>query len=350
LSFVTNDLLNTWKNRLPADTPNRFIINIQQEQLEDLRDFFILNKLDVPDLYPMVRARLEKINNNVASAENYHDPRAKGLVEREFNLSWSMKLQDDNKIVAGNWWSEKQDGKSKKLISIEEDIAKTLGIKLGDTLVFSLSGEKYEMQVASIRQVAWDSFRVNFFVLVMPGLLENYPASYITSFYLSDMKQAYLTDLLHKFPNLTIVDISSIMKKIRDIILRVTEAVQYVFIFTLFAGLLVLFAAIQSTHDERIKEIAMLRTFGASRQQLIRGLMSEFVILGALSGVVAALASTLLAYVLAEYIMAIPYTFNIWICLIGPLGGAAGVGLAGYLGIRTILKQPPMQILRAVNA
>ncbi|NOX43366.1 MAG: FtsX-like permease family protein [Gammaproteobacteria bacterium] len=352
LSFVTNDLLKAWKNRLPADTPNRFIINIQQDQAEDVRDFFRLNKLDVPELFPMVRARLLKINDKPVSAEDYEDVRAKRLVERQFNLSWTENLQEDNKIVAGRWWSEDKtdEARSKNTLSIEEDIAKTLGFKLGDKLVFSLAGEIYELQVSSVRQVSWDSFRVNFFALVAPGLLDNYPASYITSFYLPEIKQAVLTDLVQKFPNLTIVDISSIMEKVRDIILRVTDAVQYVFIFTLFAGLVVLYAAIQSTHDERIKESAMLRTFGASKQQIVKGLMSEFITLGALSGVVAALASTVLAYVLAEHIMDISYTFNIWLWMIGPLGGVCGVGFAGYLGIRKLLKQPPIQILRGVNA
>lgn len=349
LSFVTHDLLKTWKDRLPVDAPNRFIINIQQDQLDDLRDFFKLNTLDVPEIFPMVRARLIEINDKSISAENYKDERAKRLVERQFNLSWAESLQADNKIVEGDWWSQEKNIGIRNLISFEEEISKTLGIKLGDKLVFSLSGERVEVRVSSLRQVAWDSFRVNFFALVTPELLKNYPASYITSFYLPEDRQPVLTPLVKQFPNLTIVDISSIMNKVRDIILRVTDAVRYVFVFTLFAGLLVLYAAIQSTHDERIKENAMLRTFGANKQQMIKGLLSEFVTLGALSGIVAALASTLLAYMLAEHIMKIPYTFNIWIWLIGPLGGAVGVGLAGYLGVRTVLKQSPMQILRAVN-
>ena len=348
LSFVTNDLLKSWKERLPADTPNRFVINIQADQVEGIRQFFTEQAVEVPEFFPMVRARLTKINDRAVTPGDYDDARAKRLVEREFNLSWAEQLKSDNKIIDGEWWTNED--KTKKLISMEEDISRTLDIKLGDSLTFLLSGEVFNVRVASIRQVAWDSFRVNFFALASPGLLEHYPASYITSFYLPPDEQIVLTRLVQQFPNLTVVDISSIMNKIRDIILRVTDAVQYVFLFTLLAGLVVLYAAILSTHDERVIESAMLRTFGASKQQLVKGLMSEFIILGVMAGIVAAFTSTALAYVLAENVLEMPYHFNLWLWLVGPLGGGAGVGLAGYLGVRSILKQSPLQILRSVSA
>lgn len=348
LSFVTNDLLKSWKERLPADTPNRFVINIQADQVEGIRQFFTEQAVEVPEFFPMVRARLTKINDRAVTPGDYDDARAKRLVEREFNLSWAEQLKSDNKIIDGEWWTNED--KTKKLISMEEDISRTLDIKLGDSLTFLLSGEVFNVRVASIRQVAWDSFRVNFFALASPGLLEHYPASYITSFYLPPDEQIVLTRLVQQFPNLTVVDISSIMNKIRDIILRVTDAVQYVFLFTLLAGLVVLYAAILSTHNERVIESAMLRTFGASKQQLVKGLMSEFIILGVMAGIVAAFTSTALAYVLAENVLEMPYHFNFWLWLVGPLGGGAGVGLAGYLGVRSILKQSPLQILRSVSA
>lgn len=349
MSFVTNDMLKQWQDRLPEDTPNRFVINIQKNQVEPVKKFFAEQNMPSLNIYPMVRGRLQKINGKQVSADDYASDRAKHLVEREFNLSWAQTLQQGNKILKGKWWDEQKQGDETNQLSLEEGMAKNLGVTTGDKLEFTISGESFTMSVQNIRSVAWDSFRVNFFAVASPGQLESYPASYVTSFYLPENRQKILNQLVQQFPNLTVVDISSIMDKVRLIISRVTDAVQSVFIFTLLAGLVVLYAAILATQDERTKECAMLRTFGANRRQLIKGLMSEFILLGAMAGFVAALMSTILAYFLAEKVMHISYSFNLLIWLIGPLGGGLGVGLAGLLGVRSILKQPPIQVLRKLN-
>ena len=202
--------------------------------------------------------------------------------------------------------------------------------------------------MASLRKVDWDSFRVNFFVIATPGSLSPYPTSYITSFYLSAERYELLNRLVKTFPNITVIDVAAIMAQVRSIIERVTLAVQYVFVFTLLAGLTVLYAAIQATQDERLHDSAMLRTLGASRRQIVSGLAAEFVVLGVLAGGVAALAASVLSYVLAAWVLHLPYAFNAWVWLIGVAAGGLGVGVAGTLGMLSFIKRPPLPILREI--
>ena len=348
LALVRGELLVGWQQRLPPETPNRFIINMQQNQLAGMQQFFSDQGLSIPATYPMVRGRLQAINDVPVSANNYEDARTKRLVEREFNLSWASNLQDDNSIVSGKWWG---DGKSMAgQFSVEEDIAQHMGVKVGDMLTYNIAGEVISAPVSSLRKVQWDSFKANFFVLAPPGILDAYPATYITSFYLPDNQLALLADLVRQFPNFTVVDISAIMEKIRSIVQRVTDAVEYVFLFTLAAGLMVLYAAIQASHDERVRESAIIRTLGAGRRQLISGLVAEFFLIGMLAGVIAALNASLISFVVAKQVLQIPFVWNPWIWLWGLLGGGTGVALAGFLGTRGILNRPPLQTLRKAEA
>ncbi|MCL5669337.1 MAG: ABC transporter permease, partial [Gammaproteobacteria bacterium] len=344
LTLVRGDLLASWQESLPGDAPNRFIINIQAGQLPALRDFFVQQAMPAPEFYPMVRGRLVSINDKPVSPADYKDERAAHLAEREFNLSWMERLPADNRIIAGEWW---QGDVSANLLSVEEGIATTLGVKLGDTLSYNVAGETFTAQVTSLRKVDWDSFHVNFFVIATPHALKDYPASYITSFYLPEPGQALLGALVKSFPNLTVIDVAAIMTQVRAIIERVTLAVEYVFGFTLLAGFVVLYAALQATRDERLQDTALLRTLGARRRQLVAGLAAEFLLLGALAGLMAAFAASVLAYVLAERVLHLPYGFNVWIWLTGLAGGGAGVALAGVLGMLPATRHPPIATLRA---
>ena len=344
LTLVRDDLLADWQASLPEDAPNRFIINIQPDQVEPIRQFFAGAGQPEPTLYPMVRGRLMKINDRIVGPDDYEDDRAQRLVAREFNLSWADQLQEDNKIVSGKWWGDT--GNNEHWWSVEEGIAETLGIKLGDELTYQIGGRELTAQVTNLRSVEWDSFRANFFVLAPPGLLDDYPTSYITAFYLPPQQQNLLNQLVRRFPNATVIDVAEIMMQVRQIIDRVTMAVRYVFVFTVIAGLLVLFAAIQSTLDERIHENAVLRTLGASRRQLLKSLQVEFIVLGLLAGTVAALVSTVLGYTLATRVFELPYTFNVWLWPVGLIGGMVGIGIVGYYGTRFVLNQPPLQTLR----
>ncbi len=347
LTFVRGDLIADWQATIPPGAPNRFIINIQPDQVVGMKRFIAkVNDLSDVRFYPMVRGRLTGINGREVSPGDYDNERARHLAAREFNLSWAARLQEDNRITAGHWWGA--GAKGDKQVSVEKGIAKTLGIALGDTLTFTVGGERFDAKVASLRKVDWDSFHVNFFVLVPPGVIDGYPTTYITSFYLAEDRYAVLNRLVKAFPNITVLDVAQIMDEVRRLIARVSLAVEYVFLFTLVAGLMVLYAAIQATLDERIHENAILRTLGASRRQMVRGLVTEFAALGGLAGTVAAAAATVVGYVLAEHVFHFAYRPDplLWVSGIG--GGVLGIGVAGYWGTRFILRQPPLQTLREI--
>ena len=344
LTLVRGDLLGSWQSRLPPDAPNRFLINIQPDQVEPVSAFLKERGVSRPALFPMVRGRLAEINGRPVNSDDYEDPRAKRLVEREFNLSWSAGLQPDNRIVQGRWWSGAERGAA--ALSVEDGIARTLGISLGDSLVYDVAGTRYEAKVASLRSVEWDSFRVNFFVIAAPGFLDGAPVSYITAFHLPDERVEVMNDLVRRFTNVLVIDVTAIMAQVQRTMDQVSRAVEFVFLFTLAAGLVVLYAAIVATQDERRFEAAVFRTLGGSRSQLRRVQVSEFLALGAMAGLFAAAGATVLGYVLAEHVLHLPFTLNPWIIPIGVVSGALGVTVAGLLGTRAILRHPPLAALR----
>lgn len=346
LIIVRNDLVDQWQSSLPLDAPNYFVINVQKHQLVDTRRFFLKNKIAPPYLYPIVRARLTGINDKPIDLSHLGDRRARRLLQRNQNLSWRSEMQTDNRITAGKWWSKETHGHPQ--LSLEEGIAKRLGVKLGDTIQFSVAGEALSLTVTSLRSVDWDSFNVNFFMVAPPGVLENFPTSFITSFHMPPGDPGMLSRLVKRFPNFTVIDISALMSKVRNIMDRVTVAVEFVFLFTLAAGITVLLAAIQATQDERRFEGAILRTLGASRRQLIQGIAAEFVTLGMLAGLLAAISANVVGYVLAQQVFHMTYRPGIELWILGILGGALGVGIAGTLGVRSVVNQPPMKTLQRI--
>jgi putative ABC transport system permease protein len=344
LAIVRNDLINQWQASLPQNAPNYFLINVQRAQVNELDRFFQDKQVTVPTFYPMTRARLIGINDKALEPGSFADPQTRRLAVREQNLSFATEPQTDNRILSGRWWTRDEHGKT--LMSLEEGIARRLGIKLGDTLHYRIAGEPVSFTVTSLRSVDWDSFNVNFFMVVPPGVLDDFPSNYVTSFHLPKGNTRLLTDLIRKFPNLTVIDISALMTKVRGIMDRVTLAVEFVFLFTLAAGLVVLWAAIQSTQDERLHDGAILRTLGASRRQLLLGVAAEFVTLGLLAGLLAAFSASAIGFVLAEQIFHLTYKPNLVIWLAGLIGGAVGIGLIGTLGARSVATHPPLYTLR----
>ncbi|MCC8994995.1 MAG: FtsX-like permease family protein [Candidatus Contendobacter sp.] len=344
LTLVRTDLLSSWRDSLPANAPNHFLINIQSSEVNGIKIFLSERGLDQVELFPMVRGRLTGINDRPVKPDDYENPRAKRLVEREFNLSWADRLQNDNQIVVGRWWSADQRGQG--IASVEKDLAKDLGIALNDTLRFQIAGQTLTARVASLRSVEWDSFRANFFVLFPSEVLENYPATWITSFHLPPGQKPLLADLVRQYPSVTVLDVEALMTKVREIVDRVIVAVEYVFLFSLAAGLVVLYAAIQATQDERRFESAVLRTLGAQRAVVRRSLLAEFATLGLLAGVLAAGAATVIGYILATQVFDFSYHGNPWIWLLGGGAGVVGVGLAGLIGASSALNQPPWRALR----
>ena len=342
LTLVRSDLLQSWQDKLPPDTPNRFVVNIQPDQQQALQDYLAQQRLPPPVLLPMVRGRLTAINARSINGDSYPDARARALVEREFNLSYAEQIPEWNEIVQGQGWSKD----ARTQLSVEEGIAKTLGIQLGDTLTYDAAGSQFTASVTSLRKLQWDSMRVNFFVITTPDLLKDYPASYLTSFYLPPDKVRVSDQLARKFPNFLVIDTGVMIAQVRDIIKQIAQTMSVVFLFTLLSGLAVLYAALLATQDERIHEAAILRTLGADSRYLRRLHLSEFAVLGLLSGLFSAAGAVLLGWVLARFVLEIPFQPGVVIWLIGGLGGMAVVMLAGWLGTRRLTSLPPLVILR----
>ena len=352
LTFVRADLMESWRSRLPPDAPNRFIVNIQPDQRAAVRDFFTKQQLSSPELFPMVRGRLLAINQHPVSGDDYPDPRARGLVERETNLSWLEHLPKGNELVQGEWWQTPSLDKGRAgegfVLSVEEGIAKTLGINMGDMLTYDVAGSQFSARVVNLRKVQWDSMQVNFFVIAAPGMLEDFPASYITSFYLPADKAQAANALIKKFPNLLLIDTEAMIAQVRHIMDQIAQTMSAVFLFTLLSGMAVLYAALLSTQDERIHQAAILRTLGADSHYLRRLHLTEFATLGALSGLFAAGGAELLGWVLAIRVLEIPYHPGVMIWLVGTGGGMLTVTLAGWLATRHVAQMPPLRVLQSV--
>ncbi|MDO8208664.1 MAG: FtsX-like permease family protein [Gallionella sp.] len=353
LTLVRGDLLASWQGKFPADTPNRFVVSIQPDQYQPVLDFFARQKMPQPQLLPMVKGRLVAINGQTINGESYPDPRARGLVEREFNLSYADKLPEWNELVSGKWWGGKQDSGLRNQdsansgqLSVEEGIAKTLGIHPGDELTYDVAGSRFSATVTNLRRVHWDSMRVNFFVIATPGLLKDYPASYLASFYLPPDNVRAGDELTREFPNLLVIDTAAVIAQVRGIIERVSQTVGVVFLFTLMCGVVVLYAALLATMDERVHEVAILRTLGADSAYLRRLYLSEFAVVGALSGLFAAASAALLAWLLSRYVLEIPYRSNSLVWLAGVSGGVVMVMLVGWLTTRRLSKTSPLSVLR----
>lgn len=346
LTLVRNDLLLSWQRMLPADAPNRFLVNIQTDQIERLQQFFSENALVPPTLHPMVRARLLSINGDAISADDYPDERARRLINREFNLSWSASIGEDNVIVEGRWFDASEHGKA--IISLESGIAETLGLQMGDVLTYDIAGEKLSLTIASLREVQWDSFRVNFFVLAPPAVLETYPASWVTSFHLARGQGELIDTLVRTFPNLIVIDVEAVLAQVVRMMDQVVRAVEFVFLFSLAAGIVVLLAAIGATHDERRRDIAVMRTLGATTRQLQMVQVSEFLFIGTIAGLLAAFGATMVGWMLAREVLNVPYQLSPLVWGVGLIAGALVVTAAGMLGTRRLLATAPMEVFRSV--
>jgi len=344
LAVVRNDLLKDWRASLPADTPNFFMINIPVAESTEFVQFVEGRGLPTPQLFPMIRARMIAINGRPIDEVVAGNDRAQGFAEREQNLSWAEQPQLDNKIVAGRWWEEADRGTA--YVSVATEYQEDLGLALGDRLAFDVAGETVEAEILSFREVEWDTFRPNFFLVFSPGTLDGLAGTWLTSVKLDVEQRKMLAELVRRFPSVSVFDIDAILAQVREVIDRASIAVQYVFLFTIAAGITVLLAAIQSTRDERRYESAMLRTLGARRRVVLAGVAAEFTALGMLSGVLAAIGATLAGWLLAREVFDLEYTIDPWVWVIGLVAGAVIVGGAGTLAARSVVNHPPISTLR----
>jgi putative ABC transport system permease protein len=349
LTVVRGDLMKNWRASLPADAPNHFVINVLPDQVDGVRA--AMREIGGPgtDLYPMVRGRLTSVNGATLDTRRYENPRSRRLAEREFNLSYADSLPTTNRVTAGTFWGP--GGKAGDGLSLEDGIAESLNLRLGDELTFDIAGTPVVARITSLRKVDWDSFRPNFFTLFPPGALDGMPTSYIGAVRLPSgpASGAWVSALLQQYPNVLAIDVGEVIRQVQSIMDQVSRAVEFVFLFTLLGGLLVLQAAIAATQDERRFDAAILRTIGASARQLSAAQIAEFLVLGALAGVLAAAGATATGWVLAERVFQIPYSGTGWVWLWGVAGGALVVTLAGWIGTRNTARQPPLAVIRQLG-
>lgn len=345
LTLVRGDLLENWRRMTPPDAPNRFVINIQPDQRDGLAEFFSEKALGTPAILPMIRGRMVAINDRPINPDGYAEQRARRLAEREFNLSYGDTLPPNNRIADGRWHASDD----MPQFSVEQGLARTFGLKVGDRVRFDIAGRFVEAPITSVRELDWDSMRVNFFFIAAPGMLEDDPASLITSFRLPEHEHGLTAELINRFPNLTVIDVGAVIAQVRSLTDRLIMIVQFVFGFAVLAGFVVLYAALQSTHAERDYELAMLRTLGARNAQMRQALLAEFLVLGSVAGVLAGLGASLIGWALAHYVFKMTYVPSIWPLAVATVLGASGVMAGGWLGTRKLLAHPPLASLRATS-
>ncbi|WP_019627241.1 ABC transporter permease [Thioalkalivibrio sp. ALJT] len=345
LAIVRVDLLNAWDASIPEDAPNQFFINIQPGQETAFADRVEEAGLERPQLDPMIRGRLIEINGERVHPDDFADDRDRRLVDREFNLSYAEEPPGHNRIVAGHWFGAgEQDADTGW--SVEAGLMERFDLALGDTVTFRVGGQAVQSPITSVREVDWDSFQVNFFVIGPPALLDEQPRTFITAMHVPEAQRSAQNQWLREFPAASAIDVSAILVQVREVMDQATRAVEYVFLFTLVAGLTVLFAAVQATRDVRRREAALLRALGARREHIRNGLLAEFGTLGLLAGLLAAIIATAVGALLAWQVFEFDYHLNPWTFIYGIGGGTLGIALAGWLGTRRVLNQAPLAVLR----
>ena len=344
LTTLRGDLINRWQASLPQDAPNHFLINIQPNEVEPLSQLLAKENVTTP-IYPMIRGRLVEVNKKPISPDDEafaKNPRAQRLLIREFNLSASAIMPEGNIIQAGKWFkADEENG-----FSMEVGIAENLGVKMGDSLTFDIAGQRVTETITSLRTVQWDSMKPNFFVLAAPSAFDDVPKTFITSIHLPEGNSSVLTGLIKQFPSVTDIDISAILLQVRELINKAAFAVQAIFLFTLVAGVVVLFSALQSQKALRRKEIAIYKSLGASRSYLRRNLIVEFAMIGGLAGFLAGVLALVAANAAAYFLFDLSPQINFMIVFIGTICGALLVSIAGYINVRGLLSVEPVGLFR----
>ena len=343
LVLLRTDLISSWRKATPVNAPDRFVINVQPDQTQAFQAALKQSGVKGYDWYPMIRGRLVAINGNAVSPLDYTDDRAKRLVDREFNLSARAAKPEHNPVVQGQWKEGESDA-----VSVEIGIAKTLGLKMGDRLRFDVGGVISEGRITSLRKVDWGSMRANFFVIYPVDNLPDVPLSYMAAFKTPDVP-TFERNLLQQFPNVTSVDLRATLTQIQNVLDQVIRAVEFLFAFTLMAGLLVLTAAVTSTREERKREFAIMRALGATGRLLSQVQTAELMGVGLLAGFLASLVAELVGWGLARFVFEFEWTASLWVPVAGALTGAVLAWIAGWWGLAEVLRQPVSQTLRQAS-
>ena len=340
LVLLRTDLLASWRQATPADAPNRFVINVQPDQSEAFQQALRRAGVAQYDWYPMIRGRLVAVNGKPVGAADYTDDRAQRLIEREFNLSTAVQVPAHNPVVAGRWTPNEAGA-----ISMEDGIATTLGLKLGDELRFDIGGVTKDARITSLRKVDWGSMRANFFAMYPVAHLDGVAITYLAAFHAPD-KAGFDNALVQQFPNITSVDMAATLAQVQSVLDQVIKAVEFLFAFTLAAGLVVLFAAVTATREERAREYAIMRALGARASLLRQVQRAELAGVGLLAGFLASAVAMGVGWALAHYVFDFTWTASLWVPLVGSAAGAVLALLAGWWGLREVLQRPVMDTLR----
>ncbi|AMR67082.1 ABC transporter permease [Aquipseudomonas alcaligenes] len=346
IALLRGELLDTWQDQLPAESPNHFALNVLPEEREAFAARLAELSPHPAPLYPIVAGRLTLINGEPVQGIVSKDSQGERAIQRDLSLTWAANLPAGNVLVDGQWWNDLPQSDLPG-VSVEFELAESLGLKLGDELNFSVGGLERKARVSSLRQVEWDSFQPNFYMIFEPGTLQDLPATYLTSFYLPPHSEKQLVELSRQFPAVTLLQVEALLEQLRSIMAQVSLAVEYVLLFVLAAGLAVLFAGLQATLDERLRQGALLRALGAERRLLLRARRAEFGLLGAGSGLLAAVGCELASFLLYRYALELQWQPHPWLLLL-PVIGALLVGGAGVWGTRRALNASPLTVLREV--
>lgn len=349
LVLLRTDLIRSWQQATPPDAPNRFVINVQPEQGQDFQQALRDAGVQRFDWFPMIRGRLVAVNDKAISPQSYGDDRAQRLVEREFNLSHAAELPPHNELVAGMWTANDSQG-----LSVEDGLARTLGLKLGDRLTFDIAGQSTSARITSLRKVDWGSMRVNFFVIFPLAQMQDVPLTYISAFRAPEggarveqgRRVSFDNQLVRRFPNITNVDMTATIAQVQRVLGQVIRAVEFLFGFTLAAGLVVLFAAVTATREERTREFAIMMALGGRASLLRQVQRAELLGVGLLAGFLASAVASAVGWALAHFVFDFEWTASLWVLLAGSAAGAVLALAAGWWGLRSVLTTPVVQTLR----
>ena len=345
--LVRTALVDDWQAEIPERTPNHFLINVAPDEAEAVQSL-LTDRTDYDgSLFAMIRGRISAINDTPAKDWRRRYGPGPG-VRGERNLTFSRELPANNVVIDGEWWNTSEDATVPPAASLEADYARGIGVGIGDELTFEVGGLPLTVTVTNIRSVEWDSLQPNFYIIFSPGALDGYPATFMTSFYLPREQKPFLNDLLAAHPTVTLIEVDEIIRQVRSIIDRVTQTVELVLYLVLGAGILVLIASIGSSRDQRLREHALLRALGGTRQLIQGALVAEFAILGVFAGLVAVIGAEITVYTLNRQIFELPTDLHPWLWAAGPGLGVAMIATVGYLGTRKLVRSPPATVLREV--
>ena len=347
LYLVRTALITEWQAQIPEDAPNHFAINISPEDVQPIRELFTENGIEAQPLYPMIRCRIKSVNGELAPDRDKRIHRGGEDAPRSSsgrNLTWAYTLPDDNIVIAGKWWDKAYHGPP--LVSLEKDLAYRNQLKVGDELIFTIQGRELTTMVASIRSVAWDNMQPNFYMIFSPGALEDFPSTFMTSFFLEKDEKLFLNDLLQAFPTMTVIEIDALIEQVQRIIDQVTLAIELVLVLIIGSGGMVLLASIQASMDERLKQHAILRTLGAGRKLILGSIAIEFCALGFFAGVLATVGSEITVFMLETQIFELEYKMNPRLWVLGPLIGTLLIGSVGTYATRRVVAVSPASVLR----